>query len=150
MKVTIRRVSLVSLGKHGCLLGGVAALLPSLVCSLLGLSAASILHRWMGSWQDLTISVLGQEVAQIDLVALAGLEGLLGQLRVVTGVSAPLLFLAVLALTLAFGLLLALIAALVGLAYNLLAHVTGGLVVDMQAFGSGAEQPELPSDEHTA
>ena len=147
MKVVIRRVSLLSLGKHGCVLGGVAALVPSLICMLLALGAAGLLHRWMDAWQNLTISLLGQEVVQIDLVAVAGLDELLRQLGILTAVSVPVLFLGVLILTLICGLLLALIAALVGLAYNLLAHVTGGLVVDMQAVGTAAGQREAPSDD---
>ncbi|MFC2023318.1 hypothetical protein ACFLT5_01120 [Chloroflexota bacterium] len=146
MKVAISRISLTSLGKHGCLLGSVAALVPSLICSLAGLGAAGLLRRWLQGWQDLTISLLGQEVARIDLVGFVGLEGLLSELHVLAGVSTPLLFLSVLALTLVCGLLLALIAALVGLAYNTLALVTGGVVVEMKASEPGLEQREGPSE----
>ena len=139
MKVTIRRISLVSLGKFGCLLGMVAALLPSLLCGLLGLGLAALLRRWLGSWQDMTISVLGNEIARFDLVQFLGLDRLAGQLQVLETASLPVLFLAVLALALVSGVLLAVIVALVGLAYNLVAAGTGGLMVEV---ATSDEQPD--------
>lgn len=145
MKVAIRRVSLRSLGKVGCLLGTVAAFLPSLLCGLLGLGLVSLLLGWLGSWQDLTISLLGQEVASFDLVQFLGLDRAVDLLQTVASVSGPVLFLVVLAMALISGVLLALIVALVGLAYNLLASATGGLVVEMTAV---QERPKdgLPAD----
>jgi hypothetical protein len=136
MKVTIRRISLASLGKFGCLLGMVAALLPSLLCGLLGLGLAALLRRWLESWQDMTISVLGNEIARFDLVQFLGLDRLVGLLQVLGTASLPVLFLAVLALALVSGILLAVMVALVGLAYNLLAAGTGGLIVEV-ATGDG-------------
>jgi hypothetical protein len=132
MKVAIQRVSLRSLGKMGCLLGAVAAVLPSLLCGLLGLGLARMVFRWLESWQDLTISLLGQEIARFDMVQFLGLDRLLDALQVLTAVSVPVLLLVVLVLALAAGLVLALIVILVGLAYNLVAAGTGGLVVEMK------------------
>ena len=133
MKVAIRRVSLTSLGKFGCLLGAVAALLPSLLCGLLGLGLASAVRGWLESWQKTSISIFGQEIVQLDLVQILGVEQLLKALQALGLASAPVLFLAVAALALASGVLLALIIILVGLAYNLLSAATGGLVVEMAA-----------------
>jgi hypothetical protein len=133
MKVAIRRVSLVSLGKFGCLLGVVAAFLPSLLCGLAGLALARLVHRWLEGWQEVTIALLGQEVARFDLVHLVGLDRLLATLRVLTTASLPVLLLAVLAMALVSGAVLAVIIALVGLVYNLLAAGTGGLVVEMDS-----------------
>jgi hypothetical protein len=56
MKVAIQRLNLASLGKMGCLLGAVAAFLPSLLCGLLGFAFAALAGRWLESWQDLTSS----------------------------------------------------------------------------------------------
>lgn len=131
MKVAIRRVSLVSLGKFGCLLGVVAAFLPSLLCGLAGLGLAKLVHRWLEGWQEVTIALLGQEVARFDLVHLVGLDRLLATLQVLTTASLPVLLLAVLAMALVSGAVLAVMIALVGLVYNLLAAGTGGLVVEM-------------------
>ncbi|MBN1657942.1 MAG: hypothetical protein JXA93_06045 [Anaerolineae bacterium] len=132
MRVAIQRVVLPSLGRMGCLLGLVAAFVPSLLCGLLSLGLVWIVHRWLESWQDFTISILGREVATIDFVRLLELEGLLDVLRAVTGASGLVLVLAILGLALATGLLLALITMLVGLSYNALAATTGGVVVEIE------------------
>ena len=133
MKVAIRRVDLASLGKFGCLLGAVAALLPSLLCGLLGLGLANIARRWLEGWEEITISLLGKEIASLDLVAILGLEQVMEILEVVGTASAPVLLLAVLALALVSGTVLAVIIALVGVVYNLLAAATGGLIVEMSS-----------------
>jgi hypothetical protein len=132
MKVMIRRVGLASLGKMGCLLGVVAAFLPSLLCGLLAVGAVGLLADWLGGWQELTINLLGQEVASFDLIQFLGLEKVLEIAQVVTSASGAVLFLIVLALALISGACLALIVILVGLSYNLLAVTTGGLVVEME------------------
>jgi hypothetical protein len=109
---------------------------------LVALGLVGLILKWLESWQDLTISLLGQEVARFDLVQFIGLEKLLEQLQVLASVSGPVLLLAILVLALVSGALLALIIILVGLVYNLLAVATGGLVVEMNAVGQlGAEQP---------
>jgi hypothetical protein len=135
VKVAIHRVGLASLGKFGCLLGVVAAFLPSLLCGLIGLGFANLVRRWLEDWQEMTISVLGQEIARFDLVYLLGLDRLLELSKILASASAPVLVLAVLALALGSGVLLAVMAILVGLAYNLLASATGGLVVEMTSVG---------------
>lgn len=133
MKVTIQRIHLVSLGKMGCLLGVVAAFLPSLACSLLGLALARVLLRWLGSWQELSVSVLGQEIARFDLVQFFGLQKALAYLQTLSTASYWGFLLVALLLALAAGVALAVIVVLVGLAYNLLAAATGGLIVEMAA-----------------
>ena len=148
MKVAIRRVSLRSLGKVGCLLGTVAAFLPSLICGLLGVGLVNLVVDWLGNWQALTVSLLGQEVATFDLVHFLGLEGALAQLQALGAVSGAVLFLLILVLALISGALLALIIALVGVVYNLLSSATGGLVVEMEAVeAAAAAGPSSGSDE---
>jgi hypothetical protein len=92
-----------------------------------------MVHGWLETWEEVTISVLGQEIASLDLVAILGLEQVTQVLQAVGAASAPVLLLAVLALALVSGAILAIIIALVGLVYNLLAAATGGLVVEMTA-----------------
>jgi hypothetical protein len=144
VKVAVRRISLLSLAKFGCLLGAVAAFLPSVLCGLGSLVLARLLHGWLESWQEVDISVLGREIARFDPVHLLGLDKLLELLRILTAASAPVLILAVLVLALVSGALLAVVVSLVGLAYNLLAGVSGGLVVEMQAIreGTGADSDQ--------
>ena len=133
MKVTIEHLNLPSLGRMGCLLGVVVAFLPSLLCGLLGFALAALAGGWLESWQDLTISLLGQEIARFDLVQFVGLDGVLEFLQTVTAASVPLMLLAILLMALVSGVVLAAIIMLAGLAYNLLATTTGGVVVEMRA-----------------
>jgi hypothetical protein len=132
MKVAIRRIGLGSLGRMGCLLGIVAAFLPSLLCGLLAMGLTGLIHRWLTSWQEVPLSVLGREITTFDFVQLLGLEKVVDVLQVLTSASGAVLALVVLALALLSGLLLALIIMVVGLGYNLLASATGGVVVEMQ------------------
>jgi hypothetical protein len=151
MNIAIRRVSLASLGKFGCVLGVVVAFLPGLVCALVGLGSTHLLRSWLENWQDLTITLLGQEVARIDLVQLLGLTKLLESLWILDAASVPLVALTILGLALVFGALLAAIIVLGGLTYNLLASATGGLVVEMAAVpGKEPSEPDAsspPSDQ---
>jgi hypothetical protein len=131
VSVAVRRFSLSSLGKFGCLLGAVAAILPSLLCGFLGLALVGLLVSWLESWQDMTISLLGNEVVRLDMIQFLNLEGLAKLLTVVASASGAALFLAVLALALISGLVLALMVILLGLVYNLVASATGGMVVEL-------------------
>ena len=140
MKVAIDRLNLVSLGKMGCLLGAVVAFLPSLLCGLLGFTLAATAGRWLESWQDLTIRLFGQEVARLDLVQFFGLDGVLEFSQTLSAASVPLTLLAILGLALVSGIVLAAMIMLTGLAYNLLASATGGVVVEMRK----AEPREKP------
>ena len=136
MKVAIERLNLASMGKMGCLLGAVAAFLPSLLCGILGVAMAALASRWLESWQDLTIALLGREIARFDLVSLLHLEGVLEFLQALATASVPAVLLGLLGMALASGLFLAVIIMLTGLAYNLLASATGGVVVEMSAVTS--------------
>ena len=142
MRVRIQRINLASLGRLGCLLGAVAAFLPSLLCGLLGLGLAHLLLQWLGSWQELSISVLGKDIARFDLVQFLGLEKVLAVLQNLTAASGWAFLLAALLLALAAGVVLATIIILVGLAYNLLASATGGLVVEMTPVQESERRPE--------
>jgi len=145
MKMAIRRVHLASLSKFGCLLGAVVAFVPSLLCGLIALGLAALLRHWLEAWQEVTISLLGQEVARLDLVQLLELRKVLAVAQGVTSASLPVLFLVVLGLALAGGVLLAVLGLLAGLCYNLLASATGGLVVEMAALQE-IKAPRLQAD----
>jgi hypothetical protein len=133
LKVRVRRIRLASLARFGCLLGAVAAFLPSLLCGLLSLGLAGWLRRWLEGWRPMTISLLGTEFALFDPIQLLGLESLLARLQALTSAWWLVLILGVLALALLSGALLAAIVALVGLVYNLIAAASGGLVVELSA-----------------
>lgn len=151
MKMAVRRVDLVSLGKMGCLLGAVAAFLPSLLCGLLAMGAAVVLRDWLEGWQQASVGfnlpLIGEQSFSFDLVEPLGLEGVLSTLQAITAASGVTLVFGVLALALVSGLLLAVIVTLVGLAYNLIASTTGGLVVEMKPLaGPEGRRAMPPSD----
>jgi hypothetical protein len=136
VQITIRHVRLSSLGWHGCLLGVAAAALPSLACGLLLIWGAYLARRWVESWRVLSVKLLGQEIARFDLVHFLGLEQFLGVLKAATAASPLALLAMVVCLALVSGLLLAGVAVLVGLTYNGLAYLTGGIVVETKSRSS--------------
>jgi hypothetical protein len=144
MKIAIRQISLGSLGKLGCVLGTVLALLPSLVCGLLVVGLANLVLNWLASWQEINISLLGQEIANIDLTQFLGLEELVDLLQTITALSGPILLVLLVLLALFSGAILALVIILLGLVYNLLSRVTGGLVVEMDAVSQPAMDDPTP------
>jgi hypothetical protein len=129
--VRIKRIAYGSLAKFGCLLGGIAMLLPSLTCGVGGLWVVRVLRLWLESWQTFTISALGRDLGSVDLISTLRLTAALERLQALDA-SGPMAILSVtFALSLAGGLLLALVISLVGLAYNFLAWLTGGLVLEL-------------------
>ena len=133
MKLAIRRINLMSLGKVGCFLGLLLALLPSLLCGILGVAIAQVLRHWLEGWEELSISLLGQTIVSFDLVHTLGLAEFLNRLQAIGDASWLVVALVVLVLGLLTGLMMASITVLAGLAYNLLATATGGVVVDATA-----------------
>ncbi len=146
MKVAIERLNLASLGRMGCLLGVVIAFLPSLLCGLLGFAVAAMAGGWLESWQDLTISIWGQELARFDLIRFFGLDEVLAFLQTLSAVSVPVMLIVILGMALVSGMVLAAIIMLTGLAYNLLASTTGGVVVEMSAVSQKESPPAVPQE----
>jgi hypothetical protein len=106
------------------------------------MGVARLLLQWLGTWQELSISVLGQEIARFDLVEFLGLQEVLAYLQSLTAASGWVFLIAALLLALASGVILAVIIALVGLAYNLIAGATGGLVVEMSQVRESGQEPD--------
>jgi hypothetical protein len=138
MKYTIRRISLAPLAKFGCLLGTLASLLPSLLCSLATLRLLGLVRRWLESWQEGEIEILGL-TATLDFVELLGLEPVLKLLQAIGPMSWTFLILAVVVVSVVSGLLIALTAYVTGLGYNFLAWLTGGLVIELKGVRAPAE-----------
>jgi hypothetical protein len=138
MKYTIRRISLAPLAKFGCLLGTLASLLPSLLCSLATLRLLGLVRRWLESWQEGEIEILGL-TATLDFVELLGLEPVLKLLQAIGPMSWTFLILAVVVMSVVSGLLIALTAYITGLGYNFLAWLTGGLVIELKGVRAPAE-----------
>ena len=131
MKYTIRRISLAPLARFGCLLGTLVSLLPSLLCSLSTLRLLSLVRQWLEGWQEGEIEILGL-TATLDFIELLGLEPVLKLLQGTGPMSWTFLILAVVVMSVASGLIIALTVYVTGLGYNLLAWLTGGLVVELK------------------
>ena len=133
MKYTIRRVSLAPLARFGCLLGTLISLLPSLLCSLGALRLLGLVRRWLEGWQEGEIEILGLTTITLDFIELLELEPVLKLLQTVEPMPWSFFVLAVVVMSVASGLLIALTAYVTGLGYNFLAWVTGGLTVELKA-----------------
>ncbi len=131
MKYTIRRVSLLSFAKFGCLLGALVAFLPGALCSLTGLRVIHFLRRWLESWREAEISALGLTTT-LDFVKLLRLEPILHLLQTFDRQSWPTVLAAVLVASLVAGLLIGLSALLAGWGYNVLAWLTGGVEIELR------------------
>jgi hypothetical protein len=90
-----------------------------------------LLRRWLEGWQEGEFEILGF-TATLDFVELLGLEPVLKLLQTIGPMSWTFLILAVAVASVASGLLIALIAYVTGLGYNLLAWLTGGLTVELK------------------
>lgn len=131
MRYTVRRISLAPLTKFGCLLGTLISLLPSLLCSLSVLRLLGFVRRWLEGWQEGEFEIMGL-TATLDFVELLGLEPVLKLLQTAEPMPWTFLILAVVAMSVLSGLLIALTVYVTGLGYNFLAWLTGGLVVELK------------------
>lgn len=130
-KYTVRRISLMPFARFGCLLGALASFIPSLICTLSGLWMAAILRQLLESWSQARFDFFGKEIS-LNLLEFLGLESLLEMLQKI-GLASGLAGLAIfLFFSLAGGTLIGLISILIGLGYNFLARLTGGLVVELK------------------
>ncbi|TEU18636.1 MAG: hypothetical protein E3J21_05440 [Anaerolineales bacterium] len=131
MRYTIRRISLAPLAKFGCLLGTLVSLLPSLLCSLSALRLLVLARRWLEGWQEGEIEILGF-TATLDFIELLGLEPVLEFLQAIGPMPWTFFILAIVVVSVASGLLVALTIYVTGLGYNFLAWLTGGLEVELK------------------
>ncbi len=131
-RLRVRRIGYLSLAKFGCLLGGLAMVLPGLVCGLVSVSLVRTVRAWLESWQQFSLTLLGQNLGSLDLINALRLTAVLDRLRLLDQ-TGPLALLSItVAVSLLGGLLLALVVCLVGLGYNALAWLTGGLTLEVE------------------
>jgi hypothetical protein len=129
-RYSIRRVSVGSLSRFGCLLGVLVSFVPSLVLGCGGLLMVGGLRRLLEGWQQAQVQILGQPIP-IDVIALLHLESLLRGARWADSLSWGLFFLFVALGSGLGGLLFLLVGDLAGWVYNLVAAFSGGLEVEL-------------------
>lgn len=147
-RYAIHRIHLFPAFKFGCLVGGVIMLLPGLLLGLLARLLVGILRRWLEAWETLSLG----PVADVNPLNILKLADFLRELQVLDE-QGWLLALA-LALGVAFsgGLLAGWLAATGAAVYNLLAGLSGGVVLSAEVL-DGAVAPAampLPSKGRTA
>lgn len=132
MRYTIRRISLRSTLKVGLLLGWVLALLPALALAAAAMLGLQSVAELFGGVQSYDISVLGQNIATLDLLELLGLADEASRVTDLADLGWGLFGTLAFALTLVGGAIVAASALLFSLCYNLLAALFGGLTVDLR------------------
>jgi len=144
----IRRFALFPAFKFGSLVGGVIMLLPGLLLGLLARFLVGILRGWLEAWQALSLGPL--EADPLDILKLTGF---LHNLQTLDDRGWLLVLAVTLATAVAGALLIGLLTTLGAAVYNLLATISGGLVVEAQTVagpvggalpteGSGAALPQ--------
>ena len=140
-RYTVTKINLLPLAKFGCVLGGLAMLLPGLLCGLGGVQLISLGRSFLDEWQSSPVELLGLPV-EFDFIELLGLEATQTLLTRLDDQRLVVTMMIVLGCVLAGGLLIALTIMLVGWAYNLLAALTGGLEVELRQIGELRELRE--------
>ncbi len=147
-KYAVRRISLGSSLKFGFVLGVLLSLLPSLWCGLAGSWLVSTAHQVMAGWRDVRLEILGQPV-RLDLIDLLRLGDVLENLRFLDQNDWLFALILIVAACCATALALGLSANLLTLGYNILAWLTGGLVIELREL-DGGERPREVVVEHIA
>ncbi len=132
-RYAVQKISTLPLAKFGCTLGGLAMLVPGLICAVTGVQLVAVLRTLLDNWQAVQTELLGLEVpVEFDLITLLGLETAQTLITRLDDQSLLLALLIVLISVIGGGLVVALIILLLGWGYNLLAAVSGGLEVQLR------------------
>ncbi len=131
LRYKVRKVNLFPLAKFGCLLGGLALVLPGLLCSLGTVQVVGALRALLEGWQKAVVE-LGLVPVEFDFINLLGLEAALSVLIGLDENSWLLALLILLVYLIFGGLLVGFTILLLGWVYNVVAALTGGLEVELQ------------------
>ncbi len=136
LKYQLRRISALSIARFGCLLGWLVTIVPSLACGLSAWWVVGAIRTWLEGWKPIDLGLLGT----LDPIDLVHLKALLEALQTVEGRALPLLIAVVIAAGILGGVLIAATLAVLGWGYNLLAWLSGGVVVELQELPSRPTQ----------
>ena len=132
MRYSIRRIGLGSALRMSLILGWSVALCPALCMAGLAVQVLRTLSRALAQVQTLDITVLGQNIATVDPLALLQLRGATDTInRLTAGLLATFLLLT-LALLIVGGAMFVVAGLLVSVVYNLIAPLAGGLEVELE------------------
>jgi hypothetical protein len=131
-RLTIRRFEISSLARWGCMTGAAMAVLPACACSWLTFRVIHAIRQMIEGWRAVNVDLLFRQTVSLDVVGLLHLEGVLNALQTVDaqGVFGMLLMTVVFVALL--GIFIALVLSALGLGYNALAHLVGGIAVEVE------------------
>jgi len=129
---TIRSLNVLTLVRFGLVLGAISAVPFGIGASVVGTLAVGTARRFLEGWRDINLAVLGQRL-HFDFVQLLGLDGVLKTLQSLDDGRLMVALACLLGPSLVGGLGLALTAALSGVTYNLVAGLTGGVEMQLEA-----------------
>ena len=139
MRYSIRRIGLGSALRMSLLLGWSVALCPALCLAGLAVQLLRTLSRALAQVQTLDITVLGQNIATVDPLALLQLRSAADAVNRLTAGLLGTFLLLTLALLLVGGVMFVAVGLLASLVYNLLAPLAGGLEVELQRSDDAGE-----------
>ena len=143
MKYRLQGISTLSIARFGCLLGWIVTLFPSLACGLIAAGVLAGLRSWLESLEAISLDMLGFEYS-LDLIELLKLGDFLAMLQTIQLRTLPLMLALVIVVGVLGGALVALTLILLGLGYNLVAWLTGGLELELREI---PVLPSLPADD---
>jgi hypothetical protein len=131
LKYRLRSISTFSIARFGCLLGWIVTVIPSLTCGLVAWQIAAAVQTWLEGWKRIDLSLLGFDYT-FNLIDILQLKGLLDALQTVQGRTLPFLIGLVVVAGVLGGVLITFTLVVLSLGYNLLAWLTGGVVLELQ------------------
>jgi hypothetical protein len=132
VKYRLRSINTFSIVRFGCLLGWVVTVIPSLTCGLAAWLMAAALQTWLEGWKHIDLSLMGFDYT-LNLIDILQLRGLLDALQTIEGRSLPLMIIGlVIVASVLGGVLITFTLLLLSWGYNLVAWLSGGVVVELQ------------------
>lgn len=145
----LRRVRITSAFPCGCLVGGIVLLPVGLLLGLAVQALVALLLPWLGGWKEVPIDVVGFNVTSLNLLDTMGLLDVQLSLEQLAGRGWLLAAAITLAVSAGGGLFTGLLAGLAAAFYNLLALLSGGLVVEAEQLtgmaGGALPPPPTPA-----
>jgi hypothetical protein len=133
VRYTVKRIGLGSALRVGLALGWLVALFPSLTLAWLALAALRRVDDALGQITPYELSVLGQPIAQLDLLQLLGLVEVVRTIARLAGDGWQTFLTITGLLTLAGAAIVVVTLLAFCLCYNLLAATVGGLKIELEA-----------------
>ncbi|MSP14029.1 MAG: hypothetical protein EXR62_13875 [Chloroflexi bacterium] len=144
MRYTVREITWGSAARLGCGVGWLVALPPALCLAALAVQILLGANRALENVQPLTISLLGQNLARIDLLENLRLRDTAQTVAGLIANTTTTFILLVLLLVVTGGLLLTIIALLFAAGYNLLGLAGWGLTIELEEAHPPKHSPHSP------